>query len=467
MTGMSLLEASEARALLEDAVIEPGDVADCRRQIEGFVRRYLPLFYRQEQRANAALVIRGHLSGLERKTCEPIARAAGVQRKPIQFFVGNGKWDDEAVMTELRTHVAEELADPEGVLVLDGSTFPKKGQASCGVGRQWCGRLGKVENCQTGVFLTYAAAGGHALVDRRLYLPKDWAADAARREKCHVPESVTFQEKWQIGWDMIRNHGAQLPHQWITGDDEFGRVVELRQRLRAGGERYLLDVPCTTLVRDLERRRPPRRSRKTRRREVPFCRADKWVAQQPARRWRRLKVRDGEKGPLMVEVLDRRVQTKNEQRRLGPEERLVVIRTVGDEPAVDYCLCHGDPKVPLSKLVRVHGARHRIEESLEEAKQEVGLGQYEVRSWVGWHHHMTLCLLALWFLTLQRRRIGEKKGGDHGGANPTGIHRVVAPAAPHGSPHRPDDYRRADTQRGNTDLQVARGHGALSTAQAA
>src|SRR5208337_2892821 len=217
-------------------------------------------FYRLEQRANAALVIRGLVSGLERKTCEPIARAAGVQRKPIQFFVGNGKWDDEAVMRELRAHVAQELADPEGVLVLDGSTFPKKGRASCGVGRQWCGRLGKVENCQTGVFLTYAAAGGHALVDRRLFLPPDWAADVGRRAKCHVPGFVIFQEKWRIGWDMIREHGANLPHQWITGDDEFGRVNELRRRLRESGERYLVDVPCNTLVRDLERRRPPRRS---------------------------------------------------------------------------------------------------------------------------------------------------------------------------------------------------------------
>src|SRR5208283_121854 len=145
MTRMSLLEAPEAQALLEEAMIEPADVADCRKQIDGFVQRYLPRFYRLEQRANAALVIRGLVSGLERKTCEPIARAAGVQRKPIQFFVGNGKWDDEAVMRELRAHVAQELADPEGVLVLDGSTFPKKGRASCEVGRQWCGRLGKVE----------------------------------------------------------------------------------------------------------------------------------------------------------------------------------------------------------------------------------------------------------------------------------------------------------------------------------
>ncbi len=202
MTGMSLLEAPEAQALLEEALMEPADVADCRKRISQFVQRYLPLFYRQEQRENAELVIRGRLSGLERKTCEPIARAAGVPRKsfdpealdgPIQFFVGSGKWDDEAVMRELRAHVAEELADPKGVLVIDGSTFPKKGPASCGVGRQWCGRLGKVENCQTGVFLTYAAAGGHALVDRRLYLPQDWAEDTARGTSAMCPRPCPFR----------------------------------------------------------------------------------------------------------------------------------------------------------------------------------------------------------------------------------------------------------------------------------
>ena len=158
---MSLLDHPEAQALLDDATVTPDSVRDCTDRLTGFLQRYLPRFYRAEQRDNAALVIRGLLSGLERKTCEPIAIEAGLPRKPIQFFVGSGKWDDESVMRELRTHVREELAEPDGVVVIDPSAFPKKGTESCGVARQWCGRLGKVENCQVGVFLAYAATAGY------------------------------------------------------------------------------------------------------------------------------------------------------------------------------------------------------------------------------------------------------------------------------------------------------------------
>src|SRR5208283_2390927 len=167
---MSLLERKEAKVLLEDAEVSASTVRGCRRRLTGFLERYLPLFYRQEQRENARLVIEGRLSHLERKTCEPIARQAGVQRKPVQVFVGGGKWDDEAVAGELRKHVAEAFHDPEATFVLDGSGFPKKGTASCGVQRQWCGRLGKVDNCQVGVFLAYVSSVEHALVDFRLYL---------------------------------------------------------------------------------------------------------------------------------------------------------------------------------------------------------------------------------------------------------------------------------------------------------
>ncbi len=200
---MSLLDHSEAQALLNDAVLTPESVVDCTDRLTRFLQRYLPKFHRSEQRDNATLVIRGHLSGLERKTCEPIAIQAGLPSKPIQFFVGAGKWDDEAVMSELRKHVIEELAESDGVVVIDPSAFPKKGTESCGVSRQWCGRLGKVDNCQVGVFLAYAASGGYAPLDRRLYLPKDWAEDEARREKCHVPPEIEFQEKWRIALDLL------------------------------------------------------------------------------------------------------------------------------------------------------------------------------------------------------------------------------------------------------------------------
>src|SRR5688500_1960065 len=195
---MSLLDHPDARAILADSALTADAVRGCRDRLTSFLGRYLPRFRRAEQRRSAVLVLRGLLSGLQRKTCEPIAVQAGVHRKPIQFLVGAGKWGDEAVMAELRRHVAEELGDDRAGLVLDATTFPKSGSDSCGVGRQWCGRLGKEENCQRGIFLAYAARGGYAPLVRRLYLPRDWAADAARRAKCHVPEAVEFREGWRI-----------------------------------------------------------------------------------------------------------------------------------------------------------------------------------------------------------------------------------------------------------------------------
>jgi SRSO17 transposase len=423
---MSLLDHPEAQALLDDATVIPDAVRDCTDRLTAFLQRYLPKFYRTEQRENATTVIRGLLSGLERKTCEPIAIEAGLPRKPIQFFVGAGQWDDEAVMGELRLHVREELAEPDGVVVIDPSGFPKKGAESCGVARQWCGRLGKVDNCQVGVFLAYAAQAGYAPLDRRLYLPEDWADDPARREKCHIPPGVKFQEKWRIALDLLDRSLPGLPHGWVTGDDEFGRAGDFRAALRRRRERYVLDVPCDTTVRDLERRRPPRRKAGVgRKREVPFRRADAWAASQPESRWERVTVRDGAKGPLVVDAMTVWVRAKRDG-RIGPEERLVVIRPVG-ESRVDYALTDAGPEVPLAELVRVRSQRHRIEEVFEAGNGEVGLDHYEVRSWVGWHHHMTLSLVALWFLGLERRRVGGENPGGHGAADAADLH-AIAPA---------------------------------------
>ena len=404
---VSILDQPEAQALLADAVVTPEAVGERRRRLDEFLGRYLPRFYRVEQRRTAALVFRGRLGGLQRKTCEPIAIEADVPRKPVQFFVGAGKWDDEDVMAEPRVHVVEELGDPKAVVVVDGSGFPKKGVESCGVARQWCGRLGKVENCQVGVFLAYAVEQGYAPLDRRLYLPEDWALDPAHRAKCHVPPEIEFQVKWRIALDLLDRSLPGTPHGWIAGDDEFGRATEFRAAPRTRGERYVVDVPGDTTVRDLERRPPPKRPGKRRRRVTPFRRASAWAATRPPSRWERIDVGDGEKGPLAVEATWTRVRTKDVNRRIGPEERLIAIRAVG-ETRTDYALTNAGPDVPLAEAVRAQRKRHRIEEVFETAKGEVGLAHYEVRSWVGWHHHMTLSLMALWFLCLERRRIGGK-----------------------------------------------------------
>jgi len=439
---MSLLDHPEAQALLSDAIVTSDTVRGCADRLTAFLQRYLPKFYRLEHRRNAALVIGGLISGLERKTCEPIANQAGLPRQPIQFFVGAGKWDDEAVMAELRAHVREELAEADGVVVVDPSGFPKKGTESCGVDRQWCGRLGQVENCRIGVFLAYAARAGYAPLDRRLYLPEDRADDRARREKCHVPPEVEFQETWRIALELLDRSLPGLSHGWIVGDDELGRASQFRAALRRRSERYVLDVPCNTTVRDLERRRPPRKKAGVgRKREVPFRRADAWAASQPESRWERITVRDGEKGPLMVDAMSVRVRAKQE-RRVGPEERLVVIRPVG-ESRIDYALTNAGPEVPLAEVVRAQRQRHRIEEVFGAGKGEVGLDHSEVRSWLGWHHHMTLCLVALWFLCLERRRVGGENAGDHGVAGPADLHEVAPPSGAEPRSHRRGDHARA------------------------
>jgi SRSO17 transposase len=439
---MSLLDNPLAQALLADAEISAAQVATCRRDLTSFLERYLPRFYRVEHHELARVVLNGKLSNLERKTSEPIAYRAGRERKPVQHFVGAGCWDDESVMAELRQHVTEELADPDAVLVLDPSAFPKSGSESCGVDRQYCGRLGKVDNCQVGVFLGYVSSKGQALVDRRLYLTKEWALDPVRRAKTYVPESVQFQESWRIGLDLIDRSGPDLPFAWVAGDDEFGRCAAFRAELRRRRRQYVLDVPCNTLIRDLGEipteghRRPPWR------------RVDAWAEAQPKSRWRKLHLGASSKGPKVVRALETWVQTKDEDGRVGRRERLVVIRTVNEEPQCWYTLSNARAEVSLVQIAEAHGRRHGAEELFGAGKGEVGLDHYEVRSWVGWHHHMTLSMLALWFLQLERNQFGGENPGLDGATNAGGFRSpaLAEPAEPRadrgGSQHRATSQRR-------------------------
>jgi SRSO17 transposase len=421
---MTVLEHPDAQALLADTALPADAVRSCADALAAFAARYLPLFHRSEQRQHALTILEGKLSGLQRKTTEPIATQAGLKRRNLQQFVGEGGWDDDAVRAELRRHVAEEVGDPDGVFVLDGSAFPKKGDASCGVARQWCGRLGKVENCQQGYFLAYASRRGGALVDARLYLPRDWADDATRRLATHVPPEVEFREGWRIALDLLDEARAGLPGRWVVGDDEFGRASALRGQLRLRRLRYVLDVPCNTLVRDPAERRPPRREGG--RALLPaFERVDVWVARQAAGRWRTVKVRDGSKGPVSVKVLLASVQARDEDGRAGARERLVVLRSREAVPRTWYALSNAR-EAGRGELAGVHGRRHGIEERLEEGKGEVGLSHYEVRSWVGWEHHMTLSLLALWFLQTERLRLGGENAGADGAAGAGGVHGTAA-----------------------------------------
>ena len=439
---MSLLEHPKAQELLADAEVSAAAVRGCQQRLTRFLERYLPKFYREEQRELAEVVLQGKLSHLQRKTSEPIAYQAGRQRKPVQNFVGAGAWDDEAVMAELRQHVAQARGPEEGVAVVDGSGFAKKGTESCGVARQWCGRLGKVDNCQVGVFLAYVTEGGMAPLDRRLYLPREWAQDNKRRKKCHVPKEVKFQEGWRIALELLDRSRQDVSFAWVAADDEFGRASEFRASLRFRKLFYVLDIPSNIAVRPLQ--------------AVAWSNVEAVAREQPSSRWRKITLGPGSKGPKVVRALRLGVQTRDDEGRPGTVEELVVIRTVDREPRTWYTLARGPEETTLEKLVTVHARRHGIEELLERGKGEVGLGQYEVRSWVGWHHHMTLSLLAVWFLILERDRLGGENPGRNGAPDARAIRPFAQAETGNAQADRRGDQRGSAAQRRGAHLRLAR-----------
>jgi SRSO17 transposase len=412
-----LLAGCEVKGELFDGV---------RDRLREFVEPFAECLWRAEQKDHARRYVEGLLSDLESKNAESIAYLHGLGRKTIQHFLGESAWDHEPLVDELARQVAAGIGETDGVLVIDPSAHHKKGDASVGVKPQWNGRLGKIDNCQVGIYLAYASRKEHALVDERLFLPEEWANDQERREKCGVPKDVCFRTRHELALDMLRAHRKRLPHAWVTGDDEMGRSARFRASLRAMRETYLLAVPSNTRVRDLEGR-APRWSGVGRPPKCPLERAQEWAARQPAKAWTRIEVRLGEKGPIVVECLKRRVHALDHERHNGPEEMLFVTRErVGDKMKHDYFLSNAGADTPVAELARVARAEHRVEECFQRAKGEAGLSDYEVRTWRGWHHHHVLAFLAMWFLT--RHASWGKKGDprDHRPAGQGGDRLAVA-----------------------------------------
>jgi SRSO17 transposase len=285
------------------------------------------------------------------------------------------------------------------------------------VARQWCGRLGKVDNGQVAIYLGYVSRKGYTLVDQRLYLPKDWTQDQARLKKAGVPKDRRgYRTRHQLALEMLAQDGPWLPHRWLAGDDEMGRPYWFRRRLRELSERYLLAVPSNTSIRDLEAPEPAS-SGKGRRPKRPWQSVSEWADGLEEASWKRLEVRDGSKGPLVVEAVKCRVVSRTHRRQPGDEERLVVIRyRHRDEQQVvkvDYYLSNAPAATGLWEWARVAKAAHRIEECLERSKSEAGLADYEVRHWTGWQHHQTLSLLATWFLERETQRGKKMDPSDH------------------------------------------------------
>jgi len=443
--------------VLEDAEVPPGLLRGVLPRLEAFLDPFVASLQRSETRDNARHYVQGLLSDLKDKNAEAIAYLHDQDRQGLQKFLGQAPWDYRPLTDELARQVGTELGEPDGVLVFDPSAFPKQGTASVGVARQWCGRLGKVDNCQVGVYLAYASRREHALVDVRLYLPGEWARDNKRRKRAGVPKDIRFQTRHQLALDMLDARGRLLPHGWVAGDDEMGRCSWFRQELRARGEAYLLAVPSNTAVRDLAAATPPYAGR-GRHPAVPFARVDRWCAALPEGRWETIEVRDGVRGPLVVQGVRALVQARCDGRVSDVAELLVVFRERQGDGSWkhDYLLSSGPVTTTVAQFARVFKAAHRVEECLRRAKREAGLADYQVRTWEGWHHHQALALVAAWFLTQEARR-GKKTerrvdsatsaGADRGGAEP-GV------GVPAGGPHPPHREPPADAQRAGPVLPL-------------
>src|SRR3954452_9444322 len=414
--------------LLDECEVAPEDFDGGLERLAAFARPFAECLVRREQRDHARTYLAGLVSDLRHKTAESIAYRHDQQRHGLQHFVGSSAWDHRPLLHELAGQVGRAIGTPDGVIVFDPSGFAKKGGASAGVQRQWLGRLGKVDNGQVGVFMAYASYHEHALVDVRLYLPKAWAKDRARRKRCGIPESVRYRTRHELALEMLRETGPLLPHGWVTGDDEMGRSSRFRAELRRLKERYLLAVPSNTTVRDLEGAVPewvgrgphPKRS---------FEQVRAWSKSLPEGAWRRIEVGDGERGPQFVELVATRVVAKADRGRIGPEDLLVVIRSPDEGGATrhDYYLSSAPPETLPGVLARVAKAEHRVERCLQRGKSEAGLADYQVRTWSGWHHHQALSLIAGWFLVQESRRGGKGGAGADGaaGASRAGVAAAV------------------------------------------
>jgi SRSO17 transposase len=436
--------------MLEDAEVSPEMLRGLLTRLETFVEPFAAALDEPAQRRHALEYMTGLLSNLEHKTGEAIAYLHDQERQGLQKFIGHVPWGHQPLLATLADQVGVQWGESDAVLVFDPSGFAKKGMKSVGVARQWCGRLGKVDNCQVGIYMAYVARKGHAIVNARLYLPQEWAQDRGRREAAGVPETIQFQTRHELALERLAEYGGRLPHAWVAGDDERGRPSGFRQELRTADERDLLGVPSNLLIRDVEVA-PPEYSGRGRHPLVPFARLDRWCGALPEDAWTRIEVRDGAKGPLVIDAVKRRIEARTETGGTGPEELLFATRErqAGNTSKHDSYFSNAAPGTPLQELARVAKAEHRVEECFERAKGEAGLADYQGRNWIAWHHHQTLALLAAWFLTQETRRGKNPDPGSDVAATSAARRGPDRGSPRHQSPRRtlPPQYSLATPQR--------------------
>jgi SRSO17 transposase len=432
-------------ALPTERTLTAADIPDLAAELAAYHAHFAPLFRRSEQRVWADVYLRGLLTAdVPRKNIEAIALRlfgaedrAGRTVRALQQFVGEGGWDDAAILAAHQRLVKETLGEDDGVLIIDGSDFPKQGQHSAGVARQWCGHSGKKDNCQAGVFLGYASRKGYTLLDRRLYLPACWfTADYARRwQACRIPNDTPFRTKHELAAELVEQAHTQqqIQARWVVCDEGYGDDPATLDRFAATGLWYLAEIPRDTQVwplvepdghtprprptRWVPPQKPSRKGFAPRRERVhpdspAKCPLDQYAAQIPPECWQRYRVLEGSKGPLVADFAAvRAVAVRN--KLPGPEVWVLFRRKVDPasaDPELKVYLSCAPSETSLDALVRVSGMRWPIEACFAEGNGELGLDHYELRFWRGWHHHMTMVILAHHFLVRLQKRLNQREG---------------------------------------------------------
>ncbi len=362
--------------------------------LDGVVDRIAPRFGRVEPRRRATAYLRGLLAPVARKNGWQLAEAAGdATPDGVQEFLSRVQWDADAVRDDLQAYVVEHLGDPDAVLVLDETGFLKKGTKSAGVQRQCTGTAGRIENAQVGVFLGYASPHGRALIDRALYLPESWVKDPVRCKVARIPDDAVLTTKPKQGLEMLeRARAAGVPFAWIAGDSVYGADSAIRRWAEGHRRGYVLAVTSGQRL----GQRP----------------VTTWIEDLADAAWQRLSAGDGAKGPRLYDWAHLPCNGGAD----GFACALLVRRSIADPEKATFYLTHAPQGTALAELVRVAGTRWSIESLFEQAKGEVGLDHYEVRSWVGWHRHVTLSMFALAYLAVVRRQAEQsaEQGAEQG-----------------------------------------------------
>jgi len=391
-----------------------------------FLGRFADCFTRKDTRAHLEVYVRGQLSHLPEKSVEPIALEGGVAPRTLQEFLSQLKWDEERLRDRVHDIVRTEHAARHAIGIFDETSDPKKGDKTPGVQKQWCGRLGKLENCLVTVHLGYAVEDFHCLLDGALFLPESWAADRPRCREAGIPDTVVYRPKWRIALELYDRALANGVHfDWLTFDEGYGGKPEFLREVAARQQNYVAEVPRSFTAWLRAPRvvtRPYHRGRRGRGRALPRLASGSRPAQrveellnhrrlrdQPWQRWR---IKDGEKGPMAWECKHTRVTIKDDNGLPAARLHLIVARNVLNPDEIKFFLSNAPPQTGIGTLLLVAFSRWRVERCFEDGKSEIGLDQYEGRRYLGLKRHLILSAVSYLFLAQVRQEWGEKSGVD-------------------------------------------------------